>query len=79
MSKYSVGQEVEVFEPDFDTPGFPMVWRRGTVDRIEKVGKDNLDQVFVRSTVAGHEHPVWSPQVIGKRGGNRNIRPVETS
>jgi hypothetical protein len=75
MSKYEEGQEVEVFDTDFETPGFPRVWMRGTVDRTESMGDNGLTQVFVKRTVAGHENPVWSPQIVGKRGGNRNIRP----
>jgi hypothetical protein len=76
MSKYEDGQEVEVFVTDFETPGFPRVWARGTVDRTQSMGDNGLTQVFVKRTVAGRKNPVWESPIIGKRGGNRNIRPV---
>lgn len=76
MKPYREGQEVEVFVTDFQTPGFPRVWKRGTVDRIEPIG-DGLTQVFVRRTIPGNDHPAWECPIVGKRGGNRNIRPVK--
>lgn len=69
MSKYTEGQRVETRGIDFDTPGFPEVWMPGTVDRVEN-WDDGKSQVFVQRDRGG-----WSPQIIGKRGGNKNIRP----
>jgi hypothetical protein len=72
MAKYTEGQRVETLEVDFDTPGFPEVWMPGTVDRIEPIGDKGLTQAFVQRNKGG-----WSPQIIGKRGGNRRIRSAE--
>lgn len=76
MSNYTEGQEVEVMVTDFETPGFPRVWARGTVDRTEAIGDKGLTQVFVRREVEGHKNPSWESPIVGKRNGNRNIRPV---
>jgi len=74
MSQYSEGQEVEVLVTDFSTPGFPRVWMPGTVDRVEPIG--DKTQVFVRRTITGSNNPAWESPIVGKRGGNKNIRPM---
>lgn len=67
-SRYSLGQPVEVLKHDFETPGFPIVWTAGTVTTVEVDDKGMTSLMVV--TVDGR----FSPQIVGKRGGNRNLR-----
>lgn len=68
--KYTTGQPVEVLATDFNTPGFPQAWFPGTVTIVE-ARDGGLWDVQVRA-----ENGTWHPQIIGKCGGNRRIRPV---
>lgn len=67
--RYAVGQLVEILEYDFTIPGFPRTWQRGVVLEIEPVENTKLINVMVRVSDGS-----YSPQIVGPRGGNRNIR-----
>lgn len=69
--KYTAGQRVEVFVTDFEVPGFPEVWKSGTVDRVEVMGSGRHWNVFVM-----RDDGKWSPQIVGPRGGNKRIRAL---
>lgn len=69
-TRYEAGQAVEVLRPDFTRPGQPETWQEGVVDRVEPVS-DRLVKVVVQLSGG-----VWSPHMIGPRGGNRHIRPA---
>ena len=67
ITRYTIGQSVEVFVTDFDTPGFPTVWKLGTVTEVAPLN-GGLSDVMVNWSGK------FSPQIVGKRGGNKNIR-----
>lgn len=68
--KYATGQAVEINGPDFTTPGFPWVWRQGVVISVDPCSR-GLHTIVIR-TADGIRHA----QTIGKRGGNRYVRPA---
>lgn len=77
QAKFTPGTEVEVWRIDI-TKG-PAVeaqhaWMRGVVDRVEVGvgGNEKLVTVFVN--IGDHGK---SAQIVGPRGGNKNIRTVE--
>jgi len=67
--KFTAGNLVEVSAPDFETPGFPIVWKPGVVISIEWIEDHRVWDVMVRAA-DGTMHP----QRVGVRGGNRKIR-----
>jgi hypothetical protein len=68
---YTVDQQVEVLCHDFSQPGFPQVWTRGVVVSVEPIGDAGHWNVNVQVGPTA-----WKPQIVGRRGGNRNIRPA---
>ena len=68
--RYHPDQQVEVRITDFDTPGFPQVWTPATVTEVS-ARQDGLYDVQVRA-----DRGSWHPQIVGKRGGNSNLRPA---
>lgn len=66
---YTTGQTVEVRAHDFKTPGFPIVWHPATVTNVE-AREGGMWDVQVHA-----DKGTWHPQIVGKRGGNSNIRP----
>ena len=69
-ARYSINQVVEVAATDFEIAGFPSVWMRGTVTEVTPLDGGLWDIMVV--TAAGR----FVPQIIGKRGGNKQIREV---
>lgn len=72
---YAIGQRVEVQTYNFDKPGHPLEWFPGTVTRAEPIGdptKGRWDLMV--ETDDGKRHP----QVIGPRGGGKNIRTARS-
>lgn len=70
-TQYMVGQQVEVLRIDFEIPGFPKVWQSGVVESVKPTSQKGVVDVHVALTAGG-----WSPQRVGPRGGNDQIRPV---
>lgn len=70
--KYQLGQAVEVEVVDFSTPGMPRVWVAGTVSatRVLNEARGLWDLTVLRVDGA------LSMQVVGPRGGNKNIRAM---
>jgi hypothetical protein len=69
-ARYFVGQSVEVFTADFTIPGFPSLWMAAIVTEVSRRDDGKFD--IMTRTPAGAFHP----QIVGKRGGNRNLREV---
>lgn len=67
-SRYMTGQQVEVFRPDFTTPGFPRTWQPATVEAVTHEDHGTLD-VTLRLTDGSA-----NVQRVGKRGGNKHLR-----
>lgn len=77
--KYTVGQAVEVDAIDFKAPGMPHFWAPGVVVSVTadtgdySMSRGGLWDVHVKRT---DKDNCWSPQTVGARGGNKNIRPA---
>ena len=69
-ARYAINQVVEVQAFDFEIAGFPMVWMRGTVTEVTPLDGGLWDIMIV---VDGRN---FQPQIVGKRGGNKQIREV---
>lgn len=67
--KFTAGNLVEVYAPDFKIPGYPNVWKPGVVVAIEWLAKHRVWDVMVR----GADGAMY-PHRVGARGGNRKIR-----
>jgi hypothetical protein len=68
--KFSPQQRVEVLASDFNTPGFPKVWFAATVTAVERREDGKFDVSITR------EDGVYAHQIVGTRGGNRNVRAI---
>lgn len=67
---YTTTQRVEVEETDFQTAGWPKVWRSATVLDVQPVTDTKLVDVRIQFD---HDGRVTAVRV-GPRGGNRVIR-----
>lgn len=67
--RYTVGQAVEVYRCDFSQRPAPLTWMRGVVTEVTPRDAKLWD-VQVRVGEG------WAPQIVGSRGGNKNIRPA---
>jgi hypothetical protein len=67
--KFTANQRVEVFVTDFETPGFPRVWKPATVTAVTLRDCGKLFDVNVTRDDGAFAH-----QIVGPRGGNSNIR-----
>lgn len=67
---YTLGQSVQVRLHDFKAEGMPLGWVAGTVTAVE-AREGGFTDLMVTS-VDGR----FSPQIVGKRGGNKNIRAI---
>lgn len=75
-SPYSAGQQVEVKVTDFDTAGFPEVWKAGTVVAVEVLGGGMFD-VSVQSAPTAATSGLHLFRVTSRSRG-RTIRKVAT-
>ncbi|MBM0205765.1 hypothetical protein JNW90_33430 [Micromonospora sp. STR1s_5] len=66
--RYAPGQRVEVLATNFDKPGFPREWTPATVDSVELREDGKWDVQVTAANGTAH------PQIVGKRGGNKNLR-----
>lgn len=71
--RYSPGQAVEVLHRNFAKPGHPQEWTTGYVEWTELQNADRgIWHVHVRTGARR-----WSQQLVGPRGGNKEIHAHE--
>ena len=70
-TKYAAGHRVEVLRYTFEKAGMPQEWYAGTVGEVEPIGGKGVVDVLVLC-----DDGTISRQLVGPRGGNKNIRPL---
>lgn len=74
VSKYPVGQRVEVLVFDFDAPGFPETWIAGTVQAVDPCDNGQADVTVLRDRATAGNRVTGVR--VGKRGGSGKLRAL---
>lgn len=76
LSRYTVGQAVEVLITDFSTPGYPEVWTAGVVRDVVPNGRLFDLGISIPSQICRDGSALVQRELVNARGANRKVRPA---